>query len=97
MVGEAKPWLGGVFWITILTLAGVLIITNQVDPFSATQLEKVIFFLALGLASWGLATILIFYIRHFFIGGTARERIFQSSFWWGLLLAVVFLGYLIFF
>lgn len=85
----------GVIFASIISLVGLLIIVINIDPSNASLVVICLFYFVIFLFIWSVAVLVGYNIRRLLAYNFIHERLFFSSFWWGLVVAGAVAGLLI--
>jgi len=75
--------------LTLISLGFLVYILTNIDPYNASILIFVLFFLSFCVALAGLFTLTEFYLRKLFVKNKIAIRLFKTSFKHGILIAII--------
>ena len=85
----------GISVATIGAISGLIIILIKKDPLTASSVTILLFYFSMFLAIWGGMTMAGYEIRRLITGNFIHDKIFNTAFWQGLIIAGMIIGFLI--
>jgi len=80
--------------LTLISLAVLLFILFNIDPYNADILQFIIFYLSFFILSAGLFILAGFYTRRLFNKKKIAKRLIRTALRQGILIAIIFTGFL---
>jgi len=91
---EMKTRLTGVVFFTLISLISFIYILININPYSATIWNFVLFYTSLGVATIGIFTLLGYFLRVLLVKNKIKYRLFKTAFKQAILIAIILIGFL---
>lgn len=85
----------GISFLTLISLVSLTFILTNINPYSTTILNFVLFYSSFFVAAVGLFILTGFYLRKLFVKKKIAYRLLKTSFRQGILVSIVLTGFLL--
>jgi hypothetical protein len=90
-----RGFLFGIGFLTVISLVSLAYILTNIDPYNASILIFILFYLSFFIAAAGLFILIGFYLRKLIIKNKAIHKLLKVSFKQGILISLILTGLLL--
>lgn len=90
-----RGFLFGIGFLTVISLVSLTYILTNIDPYNASILIFILFYLSFFIAAAGLFILIGFYLRKLIVKNKAIHRLLRISFKQGIFISLILTGLLL--